>query len=179
MQVKARLALVVVALSVVRVTDAFSCWVGPRHPQTLVWEADVIVRAQVVGEFEPDVVTFQVLEQLKGARQLVVTARGRMRSRPNLSWRPVPIGLTRREDKGSCAHGLSYQRDGEYLLLLKRVDGVLSPYWALGVTNEQLRGPDDEWLVWVKEQVAREVKIGPRPMLLQRHEKKQHFILGR
>jgi len=178
MQVKIRLVLVVVLVSVTPVRDALACMMGPQHPLTLVANSDVIVRAQVVGEFEPEIVFFQVLEQLKGAPQFVVSARGKVRSQPDLSWRPLPVGLTQR-GVGGCEYGLTYQRDGEYLLLLKKVDGVLTPYWALGVTNEQLRGPGDEWLAWVKEQLAREVKIGPRPVLLQRHEKKRLFSFAR
>lgn len=45
----------------------------------------------------------------------------------------------------------------EYLFLLNRVDRMdgLIPYWiALGPTNEQIRGADDPWVRWVREQLA-------------------------
>ena len=179
MQIAVRLAALVAALTVFPAVDAFSCWTGPRHPLILVAESEAIVRVRVMGEFEREVVSFRVLEQLKGAPLFVISVRGRMLSRPDLSWRPVPTGLTRREDKNRCGYGLTYQRDGEYLLLLGTVDGVLTPYWSLGVTNEQLLGPDDPWLEWVRQEAARPVKMTAPPVLWNRRAQKQFFKFDR
>ena len=57
---------------------------------------------------------------------------------------------------GPC-FAYEYRLGAEYLFLLNRVDGsdVLTPYWiALGPTNEQIRGPEDPWVRWVREQLA-------------------------
>jgi hypothetical protein len=46
-----------------------------------------------------------------------------------------------------------------YLLLIPRVNGAPTPYYAaLGATNEQLFGADDRWLAWVREQIRRAPK---------------------
>jgi hypothetical protein len=52
---------------------------------------------------------------------------------------------------------LGYRRGAEYLLLLTREQaGELTPYWSpLAPTNEQVSGPDDPWIQWVKIEVAR------------------------
>jgi hypothetical protein len=41
------------------------------------------------------------------------------------------------------------------LMLVEEGPGILTPYWApLLPTNEQLHGPDDPWLAWVRTRVA-------------------------
>ena len=65
----------------------------------------------------------------------------------------VPYQLVRPAG-GSC-YALEYQPAGEYLFLFTRSGEHLTPYWRpLGPTNEQIRGDDDPWLQWVREQLA-------------------------
>jgi hypothetical protein len=73
---------------------------------------------------------------------------------------PVPYPAVRPAgQRGSC-FAEEYRRGGEFLLLLKRTAGHLTPYWAaLAPTNEQIRGADDRWVRWVRE--ARRL-AGPR-----------------
>jgi hypothetical protein len=41
-------------------------------------------------------------------------------------------------------------------MILKRDKGELTPYWApMAANNEQIRGADDPWVVWVRHQLAR------------------------
>jgi hypothetical protein len=74
---------------------------------------------------------------------------------------PVPYGTVKPSGLRGACFAETYQKNGEYLLLLKRVDGVLTPYWApLSATNEQIVGPQDKWVVWVKEELLRVAKAG-------------------
>ena len=67
---------------------------------------------------------------------------------------PVPYARVRPGGRGGGCDARNYQRNGEYLLLLKRVDGQLTPYWAAhGATNEQVTGADDPWVAWVRQQL--------------------------
>lgn len=57
---------------------------------------------------------------------------------------------------GDCIAG-TYRPGAEYLLLLGRRENVreLDPYWQfLAPTSEQVRGPDDPWVVWVRQTLA-------------------------
>lgn len=70
---------------------------------------------------------------------------------------PVPYGMVRRSgQRGSC-YTSDYRIGGEYLFLMIRQDNELTPLWSpLSPTNEQIRGDDDPWLQWVREQLAQD-----------------------
>lgn len=54
---------------------------------------------------------------------------------------------------GGCVAS-TYVLGGQYLLLLRREHGELTPYWAaLEPVNEQVRGSDDPWVQWVRRAV--------------------------
>jgi hypothetical protein len=103
--------------------------------------------------YDEKIITFDILEVLKGSPVFSFTVRGRVVQEPRFNDGPVPYDITRRGG-GSC-FASSYEVGGEYLLLLKDAKGKLTPYWAsLAATNEQLRGQDDPWLQWVRRQLA-------------------------
>ena len=75
---------------------------------------------------------------LKGEVQFTVDVSETLTNHVEVNDLPVPYrhGAAKRSRRGMFAR--SYQRDGEYPLFLKKVNGKLTPYWvALGATNEQ------------------------------------------
>jgi hypothetical protein len=158
-----RLFLFIAVAAIVAARDAGACFASPRAPQTLVRDADMILRVRASssdvapapsGIGVENVVRFIVLEQLKGPRQFDVVARGKLSDQPEMNHGPVPYATVKRSGLSGSCFAETYQKNGDYLLFLKKVDGVLTPYWApLGATNEQIVGPQDEWARWVKEQL--------------------------
>ncbi len=88
----------------------------------------------------------------------LATQKGRSGS---FAGRPVPYDFIRPGGRhGNCV-ALEYRQGAEYLLLLKRssnqaaLPDTLTPYWAaLAPTNEQVFGPADPWVAWVRKTVA-------------------------
>lgn len=129
--------------------------------RALLTASDAIVRARAV-DYLPgervgkgagyDWIEFEVLEVLKGPdalEQLLI--RGALVEESDLNPGEVPYRVVRPAgQRGSCYARL-YQRGGEFVLVLRERDGRLTPYWSpLSPTNEQIRGADDPWLVWVR-----------------------------
>lgn len=85
------------------------------------------------------------------------TLSGRVVDTDDFNPRPVPYGMVRMSgQRGSC-YTSEYRIGGEYLFLFKDRDNALTPHWSpLGPTNEQIRGDDDPWLQWVREQAAQD-----------------------
>ena len=170
-----RIALVVVATIVSSVQSAFACWGPQGYARSWVIDADVIVRARVWRTTDAPAassavrpaetsIRLGVVEVLKGEPQYTVSVTGTLSERPDMNDLPVPYAMVRPGGRqGACA-AQNYQREGEYLLLLKKVDGKLTPYWsALGATNEQITGADDSWVAWVRQQLD---SIAKKPALL-------------
>ena len=157
---------------------AFACKVVRRlTPGELVADAAVIVRAKAV-QYTPPVaparwgnVTFRVLERLKGRISAWVSFPGDITpyfgpnetSPPYTS--PRPGGL-----RGAC-FAYDYKLEAEFLLFLNPGSMWLaevpapqwSPYWApLAPPNEEVHGPDDAWVVWVRTQLATPMSTGER-----------------
>ena len=160
-----RIALLVAATILADVQSAFACFAGPRSPGSLVTDADVIVRAQVLGLTEAPTsplvllpnswIRLGVMEVLKGEVQFTLTVSGTLTDHPDMNDRAVPYWMVRPSGRGGGCFARTYQRDGEYLFFLKKVDGKLTPYWAaLSATNEQITGADDPWVTWVRQQLA-------------------------
>jgi hypothetical protein len=64
---------------------------------------------------------------------------------------------------GGCVAS-TYVLDRQYLLLLRREHGELTPYWAaLEPVNEQVRGFDDPWVQWVRRAVQADTAQGRGP----------------
>lgn len=79
---------------------------------------------------------------------------------------PVPYRMVRPSGQRGNCYARDYRLGSEYLFLLKRRDGALTPHWiALGPTNEQIRGDDDPWVKWVREQLAEDPGMEGRPPL--------------
>lgn len=74
----------------------------------------------------------------------------------------VPYQNVRRDGEGPCV-ARTYRPGAHYLLLLKSLEGALTPSWAaLAPTNEQLVPPfrQDPWFRWVRREV-RSIEVGP------------------
>jgi hypothetical protein len=161
-----RIALLVTAVIVASVHPALACFQMQGAPRTLVSDADVIVRVRVVSTADASgsssirsngerSIRFQILEQLKGDVLFDIAVPGTLTDRSDMNDLPVPYGMVRPDGRGGGCFARTYQPGGEYLLLLRKVDGTLTPYWApLGATNEQIRGEHDPWVDWVREQIG-------------------------
>jgi hypothetical protein len=71
---------------------------------------------------------------------------------------PLPVTFDRYpRDNGPSCYSDFYKRGGEYLLILfRQPDSTYSAPAALASLNEQLRGADDDWLRFVRDEVAKQ-----------------------
>jgi len=102
-------------------------------------------------------VRFHVTEVLKGTlHDSILVLSGRFVRHDEFNSAPVPYRYARESAmRGSC-FTIEYRRGATYLLLLAPEEGVLDIGWApLLPVNEQLRGPDDPWLHWVRSHLVR------------------------
>lgn len=137
---------------------------------SLVRESDAIVRAVALDTvrsgplagvriYDRVMLEFEVREVLKGdGVPGTLYAPGRLVTRDYFRAEPPPYLWDR--SLGECK-AYDYRKGGEFLLMLRRGEnGSFSPDWSyLRHTNEQIRGADDPWVRWVREQVASR----PRP----------------
>jgi hypothetical protein len=159
-------------------SPALPCTVaGPLPtPHSLVKSAAVIVHARVEGLAEAagtidnmlartqGQLQFRVLEVLKGKLERDrIAFNGQIDSQDDWNERAVPYDFIRRGGRHGNCFALGHRVGAEYLLLLNETGPknalftVWSPYWApLSPTNEQIKGKDDPWLRWVREQIERE-----------------------
>ena len=136
-----------------------------ESPEELVRGADaiVVVRATSVAppavgtrlelrEDGPDRIEFTVQAVLKGVdlpEKLVIP--GQTTLLDDFNPGSVPYTSVRSRDKGGRCSARLYRLNAEYLFFLRRQEGTLTPYWsALAPTNEQLRGANDPWVMWVR-----------------------------
>lgn len=134
---------------------------GPSSTaEALVRETPVIVRATAVrqvpvsGAQMPGMV-FRVVEVLKGEQvpDSLVFA-GYVHDADDYNPGPVPYAYRRNGNVGGSCYAYSYKPGAEYLLFLGRFRWGLTPYHSIfSPTNEQLRGPDDPWLKWVRDRI--------------------------
>lgn len=135
--------------------------------QDMVRESEVVVRAVAADslgqsynreyEWHFELIRFEASEVLRGTLpDSEFNLEGFIVDRDEFNSASVPYGHVRASGSGPCfAYG--YRLGAEYLFLLNRVEGSdsLTPYWIpLGPTNEQIRGADDPWVRWVREQLA-------------------------
>lgn len=134
-------------------------------PQELVSEARVIVRATAVDYEKPDVwingvlrsvIRFEIEEQLKGDAEILndIFISGYLTENDDFNDNPSPYNYVRPDGRAGSCFANNYKQGAEFLLFL---NAELTPYWsALAPVNEQLHSPSssDEWLQWVKRQVA-------------------------
>jgi hypothetical protein len=70
---------------------------------------------------------------------------------------PLPYRFVRPGGRSGSCYANSYKQGAQFLLFVKRSNftpdtntGFTTHISALGPTNEQLRGPEDPWVKWVK-----------------------------
>lgn len=131
----------------------------------IVRNAEVVVRAVMVGSatgktlkpWDADTLAFEVREVLKGENVPdTLPIPGVIVDWDDVQEDTVPYRSHRIMYSGGECITSFYKLGTEYLLLLNRMPEVprlagLTPYWAiLAPTNEQIRGPDDPWVAWVR-----------------------------
>jgi hypothetical protein len=83
-----------------------------------------------------------------------VDLRGSVVSHDDFNRLPVPYGMVRSAGQRGDCDAREYRLDAEYLLILRTAYDGLNPHWKpLAPFNEQVRGADDPWVVWVRQQV--------------------------
>jgi len=174
-----RLAIAIVVLGMIGCASApaLACTAIVGTPVTWVGDAEVILRVRAVeergarirGSFQErrawldatgrqfgTTVKFEVLEVLKGQKpEGAIEFEGELTERDDFNDRPAPYDFIRPGGRSGNCFAFHYKKGADYLLLCRIRDGRLTPHWAaLGATNEQLIGPDDKWLGWVRQQLA-------------------------
>ncbi|CAN5870515.1 hypothetical protein BH23GEM9_BH23GEM9_28550 [soil metagenome] len=172
------IALMVYAVAALVASDDRVLCFTPEPPtaattRETVQDADVIVRARAT-EYVPAgfpapgnlrVIRFTVLETIKGhftGDHLDVS--GSLSDEDDFNRGTVPyVWLRLSGQRGSC-YATEYRSGAEYLFLLRAAPARsgfavpshgLHPYWkGLRPTNEQIRGPQDPWVQWVRTEVA-------------------------
>lgn len=121
--------------------------------------ASVIVRARALAASTGDThVRFEILENIRGPDSLShVALRGVLVARNDFNSGTVPYQMVRSAGQRGDCDAQEYRAGADYLLILQERGGEgLSPHWKpLAPFNEQLHGPDDPWLIWVREVVRR------------------------
>ena len=99
-------------------------------------------------------VDFEVVEIVKGwISGPVISFKGHIVSRDDFNDVSMPYGFVRPGGRSGNCFALNYRLGSHYLLFLSEaVEGEgLTPYWSpLAPVNEQITGPRDSWLLWVK-----------------------------
>lgn len=154
-QLLARLALAA-CFACVGTGTSLACGVmDGSGPRGWVDQADVIVRARAVEQSGPPgrtSIRFELLETLKGTAPATLEFRGEIEDWVDSNDPWVPRTYVRHGGRRGNCYATNYQRGVEYLLMLQRQDGTLTPYWAeMATTNEHVTGARDPWVRWVRE----------------------------
>jgi hypothetical protein len=134
---------------------------SPAPAAAIVEQAEVIVRVEATS-FEPQghwskdirygLIHFKVKEVLKGElKKDTVALEGTIDIYDGPNDRPPPYDLVRPGGRRGSCHAEDYKLGTEFLLFLKSS----TVYWApLSATNEEVSGPNDPWVWWVKGYLA-------------------------
>ena len=158
------IAIALTLTLIASVQSASACSrVGPFSFDEL-FAADLIVRATAVKYVVPrdpnltttgepkSTIEFKVEEVLKGANEPTVVLHGYLSEEDDFNETEMPYRFVRRNGRSGSCFANTYKEGAQFLLFLKKTgEKYTANISALGPTNEQLRGPDDEWLQWVKE----------------------------
>src|SRR5688572_5770952 len=140
--------------------------------------ASFIVRARVLADSPRDSVMvrgfaihllrFEVIERIRAPDSLThVDLPGTLVANDDFNGGPVPYSIVRSAGQRGDCDAREYRAGGEYLFLLRPGPLGLTPHWKpLAPFNEQLRGADDPWLVWVRSaanRLAGSSTVPPRP----------------
>lgn len=131
------------------------------RPQLLVEQAHAIYHVRAVGYVTPlrrlprdraPKIRFSVINVIKGPRPLAeVQFAGILVQADDRNDHAAPYGFVRPAGRHGMCFATEYRAGAKYLMLIKGG----TPYWArLAPTNEQLSGPNDPWLLWVKRRAA-------------------------
>ena len=97
-----------------------------------------------------------ILEVLKGDfRRKTVTVQGQTACYHGPNDHPVPYDFVRLGGRFGDCFAEDYKAGGHFLLFLRDSDVHWSP---LAATNEEVSGPKDPWVVWVKHQLRHHAK---------------------
>jgi hypothetical protein len=109
----------------------------------------------LTGPLADGLIAFDVIDVLKGSPLAVVFAvPGKVVEQDDFNDRTVPYNFVRREGRAGSCYARTYRQGAEYLLFLRPVGKVMTPYWApLAPINEQVRSGQDPWVAWVRKQV--------------------------
>lgn len=153
------LALIVTLGSTLNRQEAQACSVDHvASAAEIVEGADAIVRAKAIssqgGDRYRGVVKFEIREVLKGQLEASVLALpGSTDHYDGRNDAPPPYKFVREGGRHGDCFAYDYKLGTEFLLFLKKG----SPHWApLAAVNEEVSGPDDPWVWWVKGYLARE-----------------------
>jgi hypothetical protein len=144
----------------------------PTRAEELVRGTSVIVRATAVREVsrpgeQGSRMVFRVVEVLKGEQVPdSIDFAGYVHDADDFNAGRVPYAHRRNGNVGGSCYVYSYKPGAEYLLFLEHFEWGLTPYHSIfSPTNEQLRGPDDPWLRWVRDRLPPDA--GSRTAILQ------------
>jgi len=150
-------ALVAAGLSIFWPGNVSACKVSEGAvAQEIVSEADLIVHIKVPneeivsdsGRGYPEI-KMTVLKVLKGNySKKMIWVRGFTDQYEGPNDREVPYNLVRRGGRHGNCYAFDYKKNGQFLLIMKKGRVHWSP---LAPTNEQVSGPNDPWVVWVKQ----------------------------
>jgi hypothetical protein len=97
-------------------------------------------------------VRFRTVENLRGQIPgAAFVLPGRFVPQDDYNAMPVPYRMVRGSGTWGDCFAREYKRGAEYLMLLRPSPAGLTPHWAaLAPLNEQIRGAEDPWLLWVR-----------------------------
>ncbi len=113
-------------------------------------------------------VEFRIEETVWGVDvPATIVLHGYLTDRDDFNDVPLPYRFVRPDGRSGSCSANSYKTGAQFLLFLKRTGanyttktGYTTNISPLGPTNEQLRGPDDPWLQWVKAYLSPCAKQG-------------------
>ena len=109
-----------------------------------------------VGLGAKGLVEFEVVAILKGPKLTdSVNVPGTLVERDDFNDVSVPYTFVRPGGRGGNCFAFGYRQGGEYLVFFRPGKTTLTPYWApLAAINEQVRGGEDPWVIWVRRQLS-------------------------
>jgi hypothetical protein len=158
----------VAAVMLFPMVTGYACSRGGPYRLSELFNADLIVRAtadkyivlpdpllRTTGVPE-STVEFKIEETIRGVDvPKTIVLNGYLTDKDDYNEVPLPYKFVRPNGRSGFCFANSYKQGAQFLLFLKRGPrGYTVNFSALGPTNEQLHGPDDPWIKWVKAYLA-------------------------